>query len=110
MQVALTPPVMMVPSVRGGSAKVVSMPDLEPSDSELIGRIADGDRAAFNVLYRRYARPVFGLALRLQLPRRAWRRSAVALHRGAERDRRQVPCAGARGRSCPSGPRRRSRA
>ena len=64
MQVALTPPVMMVPSVRGGSAKVVSMPDLEPSDSELIGRIADGDRAAFNVLYRRYARPVFGLALR----------------------------------------------
>jgi RNA polymerase sigma-70 factor (ECF subfamily) len=40
------------------------MPAVEPSDAELIERIADGDRAAFNVLYRRYARPVYGLALR----------------------------------------------
>jgi RNA polymerase sigma-70 factor (ECF subfamily) len=34
------------------------------SDGELIRRTADGDRGAFDVLYRRYSRPVFGLALR----------------------------------------------
>jgi RNA polymerase sigma-70 factor (ECF subfamily) len=36
----------------------------EASDGELIVRAGDGDRGAFEVLYRRYARPVFGLALR----------------------------------------------
>src|SRR5512133_1354745 len=34
------------------------------TDGELITRAADGDRGAFEVLYQRYARPVFGLALR----------------------------------------------
>src|SRR2546427_8610040 len=34
------------------------------SDGELIQRAATGDRSAFEDLYRRYARPVFGLALR----------------------------------------------
>jgi len=34
------------------------------SDGELILRTADGDRGAFDLLYRRYSRPVFGLALR----------------------------------------------
>ena len=34
------------------------------SDGELIRRVSSGDRAAFDTLYRRYARPVFGLALR----------------------------------------------
>lgn len=34
------------------------------SDGELITRVGAGDRSAFEVLYRRYARPVFGLALR----------------------------------------------
>jgi RNA polymerase sigma-70 factor (ECF subfamily) len=34
------------------------------TDGELIRRTADGDRGAFEILYRRYARPVFGLALR----------------------------------------------
>jgi RNA polymerase sigma-70 factor (ECF subfamily) len=34
------------------------------SDGELLGRIARGDRAAFELLYERYARAVFGLALR----------------------------------------------
>jgi RNA polymerase sigma-70 factor (ECF subfamily) len=40
---------------------------LEPrtSDADLIVRIGDGDRAAFEELYRRFARPVLGLALRL---------------------------------------------
>jgi RNA polymerase sigma-70 factor, ECF subfamily len=36
----------------------------EVSDAELISRVGDGDRGAFEALYRRYARPVFGLALR----------------------------------------------
>ncbi len=34
------------------------------SDGELIQRAGAGDRSAFDKLYRRYARPVFGLALR----------------------------------------------
>jgi RNA polymerase sigma-70 factor (ECF subfamily) len=34
------------------------------SDGELISRVGSGDRTAFDALYRRYARPVFGLALR----------------------------------------------
>ena len=34
------------------------------SDGELITRVGSGDRLAFEVLYKRYARPVFGLALR----------------------------------------------
>jgi RNA polymerase sigma-70 factor (ECF subfamily) len=37
---------------------------VEVSDGELIRRTGTGDRAAFELLYRRYARPVFGLALR----------------------------------------------
>jgi RNA polymerase sigma-70 factor (ECF subfamily) len=34
------------------------------TDGELIERAAGGDRSAFELLYQRYARPVFGLALR----------------------------------------------
>jgi RNA polymerase sigma-70 factor, ECF subfamily len=34
------------------------------SDGELITRVGSGDRGAFETLYERYARPVFGLALR----------------------------------------------
>jgi RNA polymerase sigma-70 factor, ECF subfamily len=36
----------------------------EISDGELIARVGSGDRGAFETLYQRYARPVFGLALR----------------------------------------------
>ena len=36
----------------------------EPTDGELIERVGRGDRDAFDELYRRYTRPVFGLALR----------------------------------------------
>jgi RNA polymerase sigma-70 factor, ECF subfamily len=36
----------------------------EATDGELILRTSEGDRGAFEVLYRRYARSVFGLALR----------------------------------------------
>jgi RNA polymerase sigma-70 factor, ECF subfamily len=38
--------------------------ELEPSDSELLQRVGNGDGGAFETLYRRYSRPVFGLALR----------------------------------------------
>ncbi len=41
-----------------------SLQNSEVSDGELIRRVGSGDRNAFDVLYRRYARPVFGLALR----------------------------------------------
>ena len=34
------------------------------SDGELIRMVGSGDRSAFDALYRRYSRPVFGLALR----------------------------------------------
>ena len=36
-----------------------------PDDEELLRRIADGDTDAFGVLYDRYARPAFSLALRI---------------------------------------------
>src|SRR5215213_7916066 len=49
-------------------ALAVAMPRVpvvtRESDAELIQRAGDGDRGAFEALYRRYARPVFGLALR----------------------------------------------
>jgi len=37
---------------------------VEAPDAVLIQRAGEGDRTAFEALYRRYARPVFGLALR----------------------------------------------
>ncbi len=40
------------------------MPKPDLSDGELIRLIADGDRDAFEQLYQRYARSVYGLALR----------------------------------------------
>lgn len=40
------------------------MAPAEPPDGELIGRVGAGDRDAFDELYRRYTRPVLGLALR----------------------------------------------
>jgi hypothetical protein len=36
----------------------------DAADGELIVRIGKGDREAFDVLYRRFARAVLGLALR----------------------------------------------
>jgi RNA polymerase sigma-70 factor (ECF subfamily) len=39
-------------------------PPAEATDSELLQRIGDGDRDAFDVLYGRFVRPVFALALR----------------------------------------------
>ena len=39
-------------------------PHSDVSDGELISRVGSGDRSAFEILYKRYSRPVFGLALR----------------------------------------------
>jgi len=39
-------------------------PTLDTSDAELLARVGEGDREAFELLYRRYVRPLFGLALR----------------------------------------------
>jgi len=39
-------------------------PVAECTDGELLARIGGGDRDAFDVLYRRFVRPVFALALR----------------------------------------------
>ena len=39
-------------------------PAADCSDGELLERIAVGDREAFDVLYRRFVRPIFALALR----------------------------------------------
>jgi RNA polymerase sigma-70 factor (ECF subfamily) len=39
------------------------VPEVE-TDAELITRVGEGDSGAFELLYRRYARPVFALALR----------------------------------------------
>jgi RNA polymerase sigma factor (sigma-70 family) len=64
MEVALLSPAVVPTAAGGGPGEVVLLPVVEPTDAELIQRVADGDRAAFNVLYRRYARPVYGLALR----------------------------------------------
>ena len=60
MELALTAPAPVRPQ---------AAPTVEPrvetvSDGQLLERIAVGDGAAFEALYRRYARAVFGLALR----------------------------------------------
>ncbi len=56
---ALTP---VWPHARVATIQLVRDPDL--TDGQLIERVADGDRPAFEELYRRYGRAVLGLALR----------------------------------------------
>jgi RNA polymerase sigma-70 factor, ECF subfamily len=46
------------------STRIYLVPEPQLSDSELLLRVGHGDGGAFETLYRRYARPVFGLALR----------------------------------------------
>jgi RNA polymerase sigma-70 factor (ECF subfamily) len=53
-----------MPAKRRRPTTMPAMATHEATDSELIIRAGDGDRSAFEILYRRYARPVFGLALR----------------------------------------------
>jgi RNA polymerase sigma-70 factor (ECF subfamily) len=59
MEVALNPPTPLRHAARQRPG--TSLPD---GDGDLLARVADGDRGAFDVLYGRYARSVFGLALR----------------------------------------------
>src|SRR6187397_2465221 len=61
MELVLTTPSL---PVRPGAATMPAVAADECTDGELITRSAEGDRNAFEVLYRRYARSVFGLALR----------------------------------------------
>ena len=58
MEVALDMPRMRV------STAPVEAPTGDPSDAALLIRVAKADRDAFEVLYRRYVRSIFGLALR----------------------------------------------
>jgi RNA polymerase sigma-70 factor, ECF subfamily len=51
-----------LPTGRPGAT--IRLVNSDVSDGELISRVGSGDRNAFETLYRRYARPVFGLALR----------------------------------------------
>jgi RNA polymerase sigma-70 factor, ECF subfamily len=61
MELALdTPRLRAVP----GGAEAPSSEAAEPTDGELLVRVADRDRAAFDVLYHRYIRSIFGLAMR----------------------------------------------
>jgi RNA polymerase sigma-70 factor (ECF subfamily) len=56
-----------VPARHAGPRSVLvalPMPGAEATDAELIERIGEGDREAFESLYERYSRPVFGFALR----------------------------------------------
>ncbi len=47
-----------------GAATMPRVSTLEPTDEDLLARVAGGDRDAFGDLYHRYARAVLGLALR----------------------------------------------
>jgi RNA polymerase sigma-70 factor (ECF subfamily) len=62
VEVALAQPFSM--PGRAGLSASAERPRAEPTDGALLQRIGGGDRDAFDVLYRRYARAVLGLALR----------------------------------------------
>jgi RNA polymerase sigma-70 factor (ECF subfamily) len=47
-----------------GAVSIRRVPHAELTDGDLIERVGGGDRDAFEELYRRYTRPVLGLALR----------------------------------------------
>jgi RNA polymerase sigma-70 factor (ECF subfamily) len=47
-----------------GAATMPRVSAIDPTDEELLTRVAAGDRDAFGDLYQRYARAVLGLALR----------------------------------------------
>jgi RNA polymerase sigma-70 factor, ECF subfamily len=57
MDLALSPPASMRPAASTAEERT-------DADGALLVRVADGDRQAFDTLYRRYVRSVFGLALR----------------------------------------------
>ena len=62
VEVALAPPFPLPASA--GRPATSETPRREPSDGDLLQLVGNGDRKAFEILYRRYARSVLGLALR----------------------------------------------
>jgi RNA polymerase sigma-70 factor (ECF subfamily) len=52
------------PRLRAVPAERAPAPPVDATDADLLVRIADRDRDAFDVLYHRYVRSMFGLALR----------------------------------------------
>ncbi len=50
--------------LKPGPATMPRVAAIEPTDEDLLARVADGDREAFGDLYTRYARAVLGLAMR----------------------------------------------
>ena len=64
MEIALEVP---QPRLRAVPATETASPQLDasdPSDADLLARVGEHDREAFEILYGRYVRPVFSLALR----------------------------------------------
>src|SRR5947207_753497 len=64
MEIALEVP---QPRLRAVPATETVSPPLDasvPSDADLLARVGERDREAFEILYGRYVRPVFSLALR----------------------------------------------
>jgi RNA polymerase sigma-70 factor, ECF subfamily len=59
---ALDPPFSLPTTPKAATIHLVS--DLRPSDEELLERVGDRDRDAFELLYKRYSRSVLGIALR----------------------------------------------
>ncbi len=53
-----------VPQAEATESAPTDVDRTEPTDGDLLQRVAAGDAGAFELLYRRYSRPVFGLALR----------------------------------------------
>jgi len=52
------------PQDTSGEGSTEQIDRIAPTDAELIQRVGTGDAGAFELLYHRYSRPVFGLALR----------------------------------------------
>src|SRR5438876_8916062 len=63
MELALDTP-LRLRAVPQRASSPPSPADAVASDTELLVRVADRDRVAFELLYHRYVRSVFGLALR----------------------------------------------
>src|SRR6266540_943312 len=53
---------------RPEAATMPRVSTIQPTDEDLLARVAEGDRDAFGDLYRRYARAVLGLAERDRRP------------------------------------------
>jgi RNA polymerase sigma-70 factor (ECF subfamily) len=53
-----------MPRLRAVPATAETEAEDDPSDQDLLLRVADSDRIAFETLYHRYVRAIFGLALR----------------------------------------------